>query len=88
MTTELPIVTQADRDAAKNAGLHFNDEHIIMQAFAKHRIASNTEAATLIEEMAEALRDIEAATARKQLPLTAQINQMAIDALAKVASHG
>lgn len=38
----------------------------------------------------EALREIEAITARKKLPITAQINQIAIDALAaalKVSSH-
>lgn len=69
MMDELP--TQADRDAAaaywkvSMIGSRMTQElyksgafdaSLIVQAFARHRIASNTEAADLISELAQALR--------------------------------
>ena len=73
MTTELPIVTQADVEAMRAcqtdlliAGAQGGENawRRAEQAFAAHRIASNTEAATLIEEIAEALRSLEALAGR------------------------
>jgi hypothetical protein len=67
-------ITQADRDAAADwcesqpfpskqveapmIRLCEYDHHSLVQAFAAHRIASTTEAADLMDEMADALREL------------------------------